>query len=57
MKKIYISPESLVVRVAPFSVLTVSNPNVTINTEDTIDAGSVQTKEATSDTNIWDDEW
>ncbi|MBO7138248.1 MAG: hypothetical protein J6V92_07270 [Bacteroidaceae bacterium] len=57
MKKTYFSPESLVVRVAPFSVLTVSNPNVTINTEDTIDAGSVQTKEATSDTNIWDDEW
>lgn len=57
MKKTYISPESLAVRVVPFSVLTVSNPNVTINTEGTIDAESVQTKEANSDNNIWDNEW
>ena len=56
VKKTYINPETIVVRLMPTTVLAES-PAVTINTAGgSVDAGEVDTK-GVSDVNIWDKEW
>lgn len=60
MKKIYISPESIEVRLMSSAILAESTtgPNVTVsdNDEDTVDAEDVEVKTITSKS-IWDNEW
>ena len=56
VKKTYINPETIVVRLMPTTVLAES-PAVTINTAGgSVDAGEVDTK-GVSDVNVWDKEW
>lgn len=62
MKKTYINPEIIVVRLMPKTAMlsVVSNPDVGFSTsdDDAVNAGSVDTKGITN-INIWDDddEW
>ena len=55
MKKTYINPETIVVRLMPTTVLAES-PAVTISTSGSVDAAEVGTK-GVSDVNVWDNEW
>jgi len=55
MKKTYINPETIVVRLMPTTVLAAS-PEVTVSTSGSVDAGSVEAK-GVSDVNVWDKEW
>ena len=58
MKKTYINPEIIVVRLMPTTVLAESTPQVTVSTDssNSVDAGSVETK-GVSNVNVWDEEW
>ena len=57
MKKTYISPETLMVHLAPTKVLMFSNPNANVDTSDPGKApGDFETK-GISDVNVWDNEW
>jgi len=58
MKKTYISPESIEVRLMSSAILAVSTtrPNVTIDDDDTVDAEDVEVKTVTF-SSIWDEEW
>lgn len=60
MKKIYISPESIEVRLMSSAILaeSVERPNVTVSDDDddTVDADKVDVKTFTSK-NLWDNEW
>lgn len=59
MKKTYIIPETIVVRLMPTTaMLQASNPNVTLSTDskNSVNAASVDTKEV-SNVNVWDEEW
>ena len=55
MKKTYIIPEMLSVQLGTCKMMAES-PNITIDDDDSVDAGGVQTKEIT-DVNVWDEEW
>ena len=56
VKKTYINPEIIVVRLMPTTVLAASDPNVTVNTAGDVDADKVETK-SVSNVNVWDEEW
>ena len=58
MKKTYISPESIEVRLMSSAILaeSVTRPNVTINDDDTVNAEEVDVKTYTF-RNLWDEEW
>ena len=58
MKKIYISPESIEVRLISSAILAESttSPNVTIDDDDSVDAEDVEVKAVTF-SSIWDEEW
>lgn len=56
MKKTYINPQTLVVRVnLTASVLQLSSPGVGIDSTGSVDAGSVEVKG--SSYNVWSDDW
>ena len=55
MKKTYISPNMLVVRLAMTRPLATSTLGLT--SDETLDTGDILTKEVATDVNIWDDEW
>lgn len=55
MKKTYIMPEALTVVLGTCKMMAES-PNITIDDDDSVDAGNVETKEIT-DKNLWDEEW
>lgn len=60
MKKSYITPATLVVKLAPkTTLLTTSNPVVTVNWEDTVDAEEVEVKTYNGGAGSvnWDDDW
>ncbi len=57
MKKTYITPETLTVALGTCQMMAASNPDVTINSLGSVNAGEVGTKEAVSDVNVWDEEW
>lgn len=56
MKKTYIIPEALTVVLGSTQMMAVSDPDVTVDSETTIDAGDVEVK-GISDTKLWDDQW
>jgi len=59
MKKTYIIPETIVVRLMPTTAMlqAVSNPSVTVSTTSgAVAADEVDTK-GVSDVNVWDEEW
>ena len=57
MKKTYITPETLTVALGTCQMMAASNPDVTINSLGSVNAGQVGSKEAVSDVNVWDEEW
>ena len=58
MKKIYIAPSLVTVKIAPLSsVLIVSNPDLALDPNESVDAGLVETKGYISNKNIWEEEW
>lgn len=59
MKKSYINPATVVINIAPTTVLAASKPGVTINWDETVDAGSVEVKgyNGRSGSVDWDDDW
>jgi hypothetical protein len=59
MKKTYINPSMIVVRLAMHNVIAASPntpPSTPVDTSDSYNPGSFDTKGVT-DINIWDDEW
>jgi hypothetical protein len=58
MKKIYIAPSLVTVKIAPISsVLMTSDPDVDLDPDSYVDAGSVETKSYINDRSIWEEEW
>ena len=59
MKKSYIIPAIEIVNVAPTTVLAASKPGVTINWDETVEAGSVEVKSYSGRAGSvdWDDDW
>ena len=59
MKKSYITPATLVVKLAPRTILATSNPVVSVNWEDTVDADKVEVKTYNGGAGSvnWDDDW
>jgi hypothetical protein len=59
MKKTYINPNMVVVRLAMTKPLATSDPNVRLNLDDSVDAGDVEAKayNPISGKNVWDTEW
>ena len=55
MKKTYITPEALTVVLGTCKMMAES-PAVTINPDETVEAGGVETK-GVSSVNVWDEEW
>ena len=56
MKKTYIAPELLVVRLTQMAVLA-SSPDVGIDSDDSVDAGAVEVRSVISNKSVWDEEW
>ena len=52
MKKNYMRPESMVVKIEVSKLVMVSDPNVKMDYDDSVDAGGVGSREYDSD---WDD--
>lgn len=48
-------PEALIVVLGTCKMMAES-PNITIDDDDSVDAGNVETK-AITDVNVWDEEW
>jgi hypothetical protein len=57
MKKTYIAPSLVLVRIAPISVIAFSDPQVGLDDSESVDADKVETKSYISDRNIWEEEW
>ena len=57
MRKIYICPESFTICLAITQHLAVSNPKVTVDTNGSVDADKIETKEVNTSSNAWDNEW
>ena len=57
MKKTYINPQTLVVRVNVKSSVLIGSPSVSISTDNSasVNASSVDVK--SSNYNVWDDDW
>jgi hypothetical protein len=53
MKKIYMMPETLVLKIQTTSMIAASDPDVVINSEDEVEAGSVESRRYGS---MWDDD-
>lgn len=56
MKKTYISPSLLVVRIAMPRPLAASIPDAALG-DGYVDADKMEVKGVTSDVNLWDEEW
>ena len=54
MKKNYISPDTIEIKIRGSYLLTASDPNVTLNGGDSVEAGSVESRRYRYD--AWDDE-
>ena len=52
MKKIYEMPETKVIKVALSAMIATSDPKVTVDTEDSVDAEDVESRRRR---NVWDD--
>lgn len=58
MKKTYIAPSLVMVKIAPISVIAYSNPDVWVDPNgEEVDAEKVETKSYISSKNIWEEEW
>ena len=58
MKKTYINPSIVVVRLAMTQPLATSDPSVGLNSSaDPVDGASLDVKEVISDVNVWEEEW
>ena len=60
MKKSYIIPDTVIVKIAPTNtLLSASDPNAAVNWEGSVDAGEVEVKSFTghSCSVNWDDDW
>ena len=57
MKKTYINPNMVVVRLAMTKPLAASDPVVGLKLDDSVDAGDVEVREVISDVNVWNNEW
>ena len=57
MRKTYICPESLTICLAISQHLAASNPKVTVDTQGSVDAATIETKEVNTSSNAWDNEW
>ena len=58
MKKTYIAPNLQVTRLEHSNaILIVSNPDVGINSQGTVNAANVDVKGSTPSYNVWDDDW
>ena len=56
MKKTYIIPETIVVRLMPVTIIAGSDPQT--NDDTPIDEGQIGfVKESGNNTNVWDEEW
>ena len=53
MKKNYISPDTIEIKIHGSHLLTASDPNVTVDTEESVDADQVGSRRRND---IWDDE-
>ena len=53
MKKIYMMPETLVLKIQTSSMIAASDPDVVINSEEEVEAGSVESRRYGS---MWDDD-
>ena len=56
MKKTYIIPEALTVVLGSTQMMAASDPDVTVDPGEEIEAGEVEVK-GISDTKLWDDLW
>ena len=54
MKKIYIQPQTTVVRITPTELLSASNTTLTLRIDESIEASA---DEQMSRSSIWDDDW
>lgn len=59
MKKIYITPNTLCIRINPTTVISGSLDQLGINTdsEQSVSKSDVWVKENRSDVNVWSDDW
>ena len=52
MKKIYQKPETLTVKITSSNILSASNPQVGLDPDESVDAGSVESRR----NNLWDED-
>ncbi|MCR5533926.1 MAG: hypothetical protein K6F47_01935 [Bacteroidaceae bacterium] len=57
MKKTYIAPSLVMVKIAPISVIAFSDPQVGLDDSGEVEADKVETKSYISDGNVWDNLW
>ena len=59
MKKSYITPATVVINVAPTTVLAASKPGVSVNWDEEVEAGDVEVKgySGCAGSVDWDDDW
>ena len=58
MKKTYHSPAVRVTAIeTTMHILQVSNPNVTVTPQGSVNAADVEVKSSTPSYNVWDDDW
>ena len=57
MKKIYIAPLLVVEESDPITVIAFSNPDVTVDPDDEVDAGSVDVKSHINNNDLWQEGW
>ncbi len=53
MKKIYMMPETLVLKIQTASMIAVSEPDVVVNPDEEVEAGSIESRRYGS---MWDDD-
>lgn len=53
MKKIYMMPETLVLKIQTTSMIAVSEPDVVVNPDEEVEAGNIESRRYGS---IWDDD-
>lgn len=57
MKKTYIIPEMTAVQVAQCLPIAGSDPQVTVNTQGSVEAGDAEVKGNSQSYDVWDDDW
>ena len=55
MKKTYIIPQVLIVRVAPQRIISASETTMTLNDTQVLEAGDILTKQ--NNYSVWSDDW